>query len=55
VTFGKTALALTTGFGLRAFVKRHKRLAWVIIALVVLNEIRGLAVVSAIAWAWWQP
>lgn len=52
MTFGKTALALTTGFGLRAFLKRHKRAAWIIVALVVLNEIRGLAVVYAVVKAW---
>lgn len=53
MTFGKTALTLTTGIGLRAFLKRHKKAAWIIIALVVLNEIRGLAVVYAVVKAWW--
>jgi hypothetical protein len=52
MSFGKTTLALTTGFGLRAFLKKHKRAAWIIIALVVLNEIRGLAVVYAVVKAW---
>jgi hypothetical protein len=52
MTFGKTTLALTTGYGLRAFLKRHKKAAWVIVALVVLNEIRGLAVVYAVVKAW---
>jgi hypothetical protein len=52
MSFGKTTLALTTGYGLRAFLKKHKRAAWIIIALVVLNEIRGLAVVYAVVKAW---
>jgi hypothetical protein len=52
MTFGKTALVLTTGIGLRAFLKKHKRAAWIIVALVVLNEIRGLAVVYALVKAW---
>lgn len=53
---GKTALTVTTGFGLREFLKRHKTAAGFIIALVVLNEIRGLAVVWAILreWGWFQ-
>lgn len=47
-SLGRTALTLTTGIGLKAFLKRHKTAAWLIVALVVLNEIRGLAVVWAI-------
>jgi hypothetical protein len=54
MTFGKTTLALTTGYGLRAFLKRHKKAAWVIVALVVLNELRGIAVVGTILWAWFK-
>jgi hypothetical protein len=50
----RTALTYTTGFGLREYLKRHKKAAWVIIALVIANEIRGLAVVSAIVWAWFK-
>ena len=34
--------------------KRHKQAAWLIIALVIANEIRGVAVVSAIVWAWFK-
>lgn len=51
---GAAALTLSTGFGLRGFIRRHKKAAWVIIALVVANEIRGIAVVSAILWAWFK-
>lgn len=29
-----------------------KRAAWIVAALIVLNEIRGLAVVIGILWAW---
>ena len=46
--FSKTALTLTTGFGLREFLKRHKTAAGIILAIVILNEIRGIAVVWAI-------
>ncbi len=35
-----------------SFLKRHKKAAWIIAALVIANEIRGLLVVSAILWAW---
>lgn len=50
---GKTALTLTTGFGLKDFIKRHKMAAGLIVALVIANEIRGLAVVYAVVKAWW--
>jgi hypothetical protein len=50
----RTALTFSTGFGLRDYLKRHKKAAWLIIALVIANEIRGLAVVSAIVWAWFK-
>ena len=49
---GKAALAVSTGYGFRAFVKRHKKATYLIIAVVVLNEIRGLAVVYAVVKAW---
>ena len=49
---GKAALAVSTGYGFRAFVKRHKKYAYLIGALIVLNEIRGLAVVYAVVKAW---
>ena len=32
----------------------RSRLARFGIALLVLNEIRGMAVVAAILWAWWR-
>jgi hypothetical protein len=50
----RTALTLTTGFGLREFLKRHKAAAGIIITLVILNEIRGIAVVWTILrqWGW---
>jgi hypothetical protein len=44
-------LALT-GIGLKETLKRHKRAAWLIVALVILNEIRGMAVVFAVVKAW---
>lgn len=47
-SLGKAALTISTGFGLRDFLKRHKKAAWIVIALVILNEIRGLAVVVAV-------
>lgn len=53
-SIGATALTFSTGFGLRDFLKRHKKAAWVIITLVILNEIRGLAVVLAILWGWFK-
>ena len=37
--------------GLLDYLKRHKKAAWVIIGLVVLNEIRGLIVVYAVVVA----
>ena len=49
----RSALTLSTGFGLRDYLKRHKKAAWVIVALIVANEIRGIAVVYAIVAAWW--
>lgn len=54
MSLARTALTLSTGFGLRDFLKRHKKAAWVIITLVVLNEIRGLAVVYAVLMAWFK-
>ena len=48
----RTTLTFATGFGLREYLKRHKKAAWLIVALVVLNEIRGLAVVYAVVRAW---
>lgn len=53
-TLGATALTFTTGIGLKAFLKRHRKLGWAIIAVVVLNEIRGLAVVVGVVWAWFK-
>lgn len=50
----KTALTVMTGFGLRDFLKRHKKAAWIIAALVIANEIRGLVVVYAVVKAWWE-
>jgi hypothetical protein len=47
-----TIVAFSTGFGLRDYLKRHKKAAWVIIALVIANELRGIAVVYAIVKAW---
>ena len=41
-----------TGWGIRDFLKRNKKAAWIIVAVVVANEIRGLAVVYAIVKAW---
>ena len=34
----------------------RKRARWTVIALIILNEIRGLIVVGTIlsAWGWWQ-
>jgi len=29
-----------------------KRLGWPLLALLILNEIRGLAVVAGVLWAW---
>jgi hypothetical protein len=54
VSVGKAALTISTGFGLRDFLKRHKTAAWIIVALVIANEIRGMAVVYAILrqWGW---
>ena len=49
---GKIALTATTGLGLRDYLKRHKKAAWIIVTLVVLNEIRGLLVVGAILKGW---
>jgi hypothetical protein len=51
---GKTALTVSTGYGFRDFVKKHKKYAYLIGALIVLNEIRGLAVVYAVVKAWWD-
>jgi hypothetical protein len=51
---GKAALTFSTGFGLRDFLARHKTAAWIIIAVVIANEIRGIAVVYAIVSAWWN-
>jgi len=42
------------GIGLKDFLTRHKKAAWIIVALVVLNEIRGLAVVYAVVKAMFQ-
>jgi hypothetical protein len=50
---GAFALTLSTGFGLRDLLQRHKTAAWIIVALVVANEIRGIALVYAILRAWW--
>ena len=50
----KTALTFSTGFGLREYLKRNKTAAWLIIALVVANEIRGVMVVGAVVKAWWS-
>ena len=36
------------------FARVGKSASWVIVALIVANEIRGLAVVSAILWAWYK-
>lgn len=51
---GSAALTFSTGFGIRDFLKRHKKATRVIIALVILNEIRGIVVVSTILWAWFK-
>jgi hypothetical protein len=50
----KTALTVSTGYGLKDFLRKHKTAAWLIIALVIANEIRGLAVVYAVVKAWWD-
>lgn len=50
----KTAITVLTGFGLRDFLRKHRKAAWIIVALVVANEIRGLVVVYAIIKAWWE-
>lgn len=52
-SIGKTAFTFTTGFGLRAFLKRHKTAAWIIVALIIANEVRGIAVVYVILREWW--
>ena len=50
----KGFVAISTGWGIRDFLKRHKKAAWLVVALVVANEIRGLAVVYAVVKAWWE-
>lgn len=54
IAYAKLGGMALTGFGLRDFLKRHKKAAWIIVALVVANEIRGLAVVYAVVRAWFE-